>query len=183
MPQGAAVCGDRGGQIDRGPRRACTVGHSSTFHRRKVDRKAAGGPLYQGRNAPRNPPFAHTEDAFSCTPARVCRGPCLPGKAVRSERPPLTPCLPLTREVASPKGLTEGEIRRAYCKARMLRGSGLRILSLSRLRRQLPRQREPRGWSMPANRPLRGSQAPPGDEGRETKSQAPPGTQSLSPQT
>ena len=30
---------------------------------------------------------------------------------------PRRSCLPLTREVASPKGLTEGEIRRAYCKA------------------------------------------------------------------
>ena len=28
----------------------------------------------------------------------------------------LSPCLPLTREVANPKGLTEGEIRRAYAK-------------------------------------------------------------------
>ena len=100
MPQGAAVCGDRGGQINRGPRKsAAFVGNqtgvrkhrgfeshtlrqiekegrkalfyalqrkvprlrarrtASTFHRRKVDRKAAGGPLYQGRNAPRNPPL------------------------------------------------------------------------------------------------------------------------------
>ena len=79
MPQGAAVCGDRGGQMKRGPRRACAVGHSSTFHRRKVDRKAAGGPLYQGRNAPRSPPFAHTEDGFCCTPApRLPRGFAFP---------------------------------------------------------------------------------------------------------
>ena len=63
MPQGAAFCGDRGGQIKRGPRKTCFAGKSSTFHRRKVDRKAAGGPLHQGRNAPRNPPFADAEDA------------------------------------------------------------------------------------------------------------------------
>ena len=30
--------------------------------------------------------------------------------------PRLSSCLPLTREVANPKGLTEGEIRRAYAK-------------------------------------------------------------------
>ena len=30
---------------------------ASTFHRRKVDRKAAGGPFYQRRNAPRSPPL------------------------------------------------------------------------------------------------------------------------------
>ena len=30
---------------------------------------------------------------------------------------PPPPCLPLTREVASPKGLTEGEIGRAYGEA------------------------------------------------------------------
>ena len=53
--------------------------------------------------------------------------------------------LPLTREVASPKGLTEGEIDRACCEVGMRRAYGLQILSLSRLRRQLPRQREPRG--------------------------------------
>ena len=55
--------------------------------------------------------------------------------------PPSPSCLPLTREVASPKGLTEGEIWRAH--KRSPRANWLRILSLSRLRRQLPRQREP----------------------------------------
>ena len=56
----------------KGPRKTCFAGKSSapagaeipqrfaagrsfTFHRRKVDRKAAGGPLYQRRNAPRTP--------------------------------------------------------------------------------------------------------------------------------
>ena len=95
MPQGAAVCGDRGGQINRGPRKsAAFVGSqtgvrkhrgfeshtlrqiekegrkalfyvlqrkvprlrarrtASTFHRRKVDRKAAGGPFYPRRRVP-----------------------------------------------------------------------------------------------------------------------------------
>ena len=95
MPQGAAVCGDRGGQIKRGPRKsAAFVGNqtgvrkhrgfeshtlrqikkegrkalfyvlqrkvprlrarrtASTFHRRKVDRKAAGGPFYPRRRVP-----------------------------------------------------------------------------------------------------------------------------------
>ena len=48
---------------------------ASTFHRRKVDRKAAGGPLYQRRNAPRNPPFADSEDGFCCIPSpRPSRG-------------------------------------------------------------------------------------------------------------
>ena len=78
LPQGAALCGDRGGLIKRGPRKTCFAGKSSTFHRRKVDRKAAGGPLYQGRNAPRNPPFACTEDIFCCTPI-----PCPPSKKKR----------------------------------------------------------------------------------------------------
>ena len=41
----------------------------------------------------------------------------------------------------------------------MRRGCWLRVLSLSRLRRQLPRQREPRGAGMrPRAAPLRGSQ-------------------------
>ena len=58
-----------------GPRKTCFAGHSSTFHRRKVDRKAAGGPLHQGRNAPRSPPFARFEKVFFCTPApRLPRG-------------------------------------------------------------------------------------------------------------
>ena len=61
--------------MKRGPRKTCFAGKSSTFHRRKVDRKAAGGPLHQGRNAPRNPPFALSEDGFCCTPApRLPRG-------------------------------------------------------------------------------------------------------------
>ena len=72
-------------------RRECGVGAvprlrarrtASTFHRRKVDRKAAGGPLYQRRNAPRNPPFALSEDGFCCIPsprppqglAPLCKG-------------------------------------------------------------------------------------------------------------
>ena len=69
---------------------------------------------------------------------------------------PRRSCLPLTREVASPKGLTEGEIDRACCEVGMRRAYGLRILSLSRLRRQLPRQREPRaGIKSFAQYPLR----------------------------
>ena len=96
-------------------RRECGVGAvprlrarrtASTFHRRKVDRKAAGGPLYPrrrvpasdfrqficrksmkfpgdpakpvlrgNRNAPRNPPFADSEDGFCCIPSpRPSRG-------------------------------------------------------------------------------------------------------------
>ena len=79
LPQGAGFSGDRGGQMKRGPRKTCFAGKSSTFHRRKVDRKAAGGPLYQGRNAPRSPPFAHAENGFCCTPApRLPRGFALP---------------------------------------------------------------------------------------------------------
>ena len=97
LPQGAAVCGDRGGLMKRGPRSACAVGHSSTFHRRKVDRKAAGGPLYQGRNAPRSPPFALSEDGFCYTPApRLPRGFAFPcgGRKTKVTPRGLCPFLP-----------------------------------------------------------------------------------------
>ena len=83
MPQGAALCGDRGGQMQRGPR----------------------------------------SEALRGVP-----NPSAPAKALteRSElfcfRPPS--CLPLTREVASPKGLTEGEIGRACCEAGCAEGAG-----------------------------------------------------------
>ena len=75
--EGAAVCGDRGGLMKRGPRSACAVGHSSTFHRRKVDRKAAGGPLYQRRNAPRTPRSPTQRMASAAPQPRVCRGASL----------------------------------------------------------------------------------------------------------
>ena len=91
-----------------GPRRACAVGHSSTFHRRKVDRKATGGPLYQGRNAPRSPPFALSEAARFCTPApRLPRGFAFPLRGTADEMHIQAPWLPLTREL-SPQA-TEGE--------------------------------------------------------------------------
>ena len=51
--------------------------------------------------------------------------PLPPGKAVgccSALRP--SSCLPLTREVASPKGLTEGEIGRAYGEAGCTEGAG-----------------------------------------------------------
>ena len=83
MPQGAALCGDRGGQMQRGPR----------------------SKALRGVPNPSAPAKALTE---------------------RSElfcfRPPS--CLPLTREVASPKGLTEGEIGRACCEAGCAEGAG-----------------------------------------------------------
>ena len=76
------------------------------------------------------------------------------------ERPLTTPCLPLTREVASPKGLTEGEIRRAYCKAGgRLEGAGCEFSpSVACGDSSLVRGSQ-EGWAMPADRPLRGSQA------------------------
>ena len=92
-------------------RRECGIGivprlrarrTASTFHRRKVDRKAAGGPLHQGRNAPRSPPFALSEDGFCCTPApRLPRGLASPSGDEGRERPytfsptvpSLAPCL------------------------------------------------------------------------------------------
>ena len=64
---------------------------ASTFHRRKVDRKAAGGPLYQGRNAPRSPPFALSEDGFCCTPApRLPRGFALPLRGTGNKKAALS---------------------------------------------------------------------------------------------
>ena len=81
---------------------------ASTFHRRKVDRKAAGGPFYQRRNAPRSPPFAHAEDGFCSTPApRLPRGLAFScgGRGTKGDIP--APWLPLTREL-SPQA-TEGE--------------------------------------------------------------------------
>ena len=120
-------------------RRECGVGivprlrarrTASTFHRRKVDRKAAGGPLYPlrcrrrmpasdfrqftcrksiesegapakpvlrgGRNAPRSPPFALSEDGFCCTPApRLPRGWASPSGDEGRERPyTLSPTVP-----------------------------------------------------------------------------------------
>ena len=47
------------------------------------------------------------------------------------------PCLPLKREVAKPQVLTEGETTYLSNFSRFI-GSAIRILSLSRLRRQLP---------------------------------------------
>ncbi len=60
-----------------GPRKTCFAGKSSTFHRRKVDRKAAGGPLYQGRNAPRNPRSPVLRKSSPALQPRVCRGASL----------------------------------------------------------------------------------------------------------
>ena len=57
-----------------------------------------------------------------------------------------------------PEGLDGGRDKAGLLRNGMCRAYGLRALSLSRLRRQLPRQREPRGRAMPAGRPLKGSQ-------------------------
>mgnify|MGYP007120845961 CR=1 FL=1 len=79
---------------------------------------------------------------------------------------PRRSCLPLSREVADPEGLPEGEIRRAYAK----RDAQSRLIANSLP--QSPAATAPSsegakgGWAMPADRPLRGSQAlRGGDEG------------------
>ena len=153
--QGAAVCGDLGGLINRGPRSASLRGIRPLSTGGKWTERPPGGHYTKGEMPPGTPvrPFIR---CFLLHPSPASAAGL---RFFSKEAPsPRRSCLPLTREVASPKGLTEGEIRRACCEAGMRRGSWLRVLSLSRLRRQLPRQREPRGWAMPAGRPLRGSQ-------------------------
>ena len=116
-------CVRRGGQIDRGPRKTGFAGKSSTFHRRKVDRKAAGGPLYQGRNAPRSPPFALSEAARFYTPApRLPRGFAFPLRGTADEkqfgqRVSVAAALALSARKAG----TGGECRRPAAGSRFFR--------------------------------------------------------------
>ena len=63
-----------------------------------------------------------------------------------------SPVLPPSDEGGGkPEGLDGGRDRPGLLRSGMRRGSWLRVLSLSRLRRQLPRQREPslRGGNLP----------------------------------
>ena len=67
-----------------------------------------------------------------------------------------SPVLPPSDEGGGkPEGLDGGRDRPGLLRSGMRRGSWLRVLSLSRLRRQLPRQREPclRGATCPSKKP------------------------------
>ena len=67
-----------------------------------------------------------------------------------------SPVLPPSDEGGGkPEGLDGGRDRPGLLRSGMRRGRWLRVLSLSRLRRQLPRQREPslRGATCPSKKP------------------------------
>ncbi len=86
-----------------GPPQRNAVGRSSTFHRRKVDRKAAGGPLYQRRNAPRTPRSPTQRMASAAPQPRVCRGAWLfPCGGTEGERHIPAPWLPLRENPRPP---------------------------------------------------------------------------------
>ncbi len=101
---------------------------------------------------------------------------------------PRRSCLPLTREVASPKGLTEGEIGRAYGEAGCAEEAGCKFSpsvacgdsSLVRGSQGLgcacgqARQREPRGLCARRRGPERASGRPPAFTARTWPPGAPP---------
>ena len=153
-----------------GPPQRFAAGHSSTFHRRKVDRKAAGGPLHQGRNAPRNPRSPVYKMLSPAPQPRVCRGASLFLKG--SPVPPQV--LPPSDEGGGkPEGLDGGRDTPSLLRS----GDAQRKLAASSLPQspaatapssegakglgytcgQAP-QREPSGWAMPAGSSRRGSQ-------------------------
>ena len=80
-------------------------------------------------------------------------------------RPP-TSCLPLTREVASPKGLTEGEIGRAYGEAGCAEEAGCKFSpSVACGDSSLVRGSQG-GWAMPCGQAPQREPSPPRDGGR-----------------
>ena len=85
MPQGAAVCGDRGGQIKRGPRRACAAG---LFHmkQKKHGLPAKRAAMFHVKHCP---DFVLRDKAKP----RGGRGAGVQGPHATSP----TPCLPCVR--------------------------------------------------------------------------------------
>ena len=95
-----------------GPPQNLFCGEIVHFPPAESGQKGRRGAFVPKAKCPPDPPFAVSEDGFCCTPApRLPRGFAFPQRKLSPS------CLPMTREVASPEGLTEGEIRRAYCEA------------------------------------------------------------------
>ena len=181
MPQGAGLCGDRGGLIKWGPRRACAACPQSGLRRRVPPScrreplcaateavKSTGAPaalarwgirpLSTGGKWTERPPggLCTKSEMPPGPPVRGLRGWFLlhasPASAAglcfsSEEAFPVLP--PYDEGGGKPGGLDGGRDTPGLLRSRIHRAYGLRGLSLSRLRRQLPRQREPRGWNMP----------------------------------
>ena len=77
MPQGAGFSGDRGGLIKRGPRSETLWGVRPLSTGGKWTERPPGGPLHQGRNAPRNPRSPVLRKSSPALQPRVCRGASL----------------------------------------------------------------------------------------------------------
>ena len=97
MPQGAGFSGDRGGQMQRGPRKTCFAGNSRGAGENGSGKEISRLPPDRGRfcgNAGRHralPPGKVVQSGQAPT------APCRSGKVVQSRQAPTTPCLPCVR--------------------------------------------------------------------------------------
>ena len=107
------------------PLRHRTAGRARSAQRRESGAMLQGAALCGDRSGlikrgPRRSLRRGKEPCSSRKPSSFWTG----DEGRRDGQPPTTSCLPLTREVASPKGLTEGEIGRAYGEAGCTEGAG-----------------------------------------------------------